>query len=84
MFAIPLWLLAGSIFPQVEDPWPHSIGLGFPFTLAGAGAILASVISAEAPQEKRDRAMSRGGVYGFRAGIGLYALSLLVQVVSGL
>ena len=84
MLAIDLWILvAGSIFPRVEDPWPDSIDLGFPFMLAGAGSILAGVVYAEAPQAQRDRAINRAGIRGFRLGAAIYALSLLVQVMSG-
>jgi hypothetical protein len=77
VFTIHALLFVGSILPRVEDPWPHTIGLEFPFALAGAWGILADVIAAEAPQEQRDRAIRRGGVYGFRAGAGLYAVSLV-------
>lgn len=83
MLAVDLWIsLASSIFPRVEDPWPDSIDLGFPFMLAGAGSILAGVVYAEASQSKRDRIINKAGVYGFRLGVLVYALSLLVQVVS--
>lgn len=81
---IDLWHLAASILPHVENPLPESIGLGFPFTVSGAGSMLAGVINAETPQRQRERAMNRGGVYGFWIGGLLYALSLLTQVVSGL
>jgi hypothetical protein len=79
-----LELLTGSILPHVEDPWPDRIGLGFPFAVAGAFGVLAGVLYAEAPQAHRDRAVSRGGIWGFRVGAMFYVVSLLVQVASGL
>lgn len=82
VFLIAQWLLLDSIFPRVEDPWPESIGIGFPFTVAGAFGVLANVIFSEAPQQQRERAIRLGGVYGFQFGAVIYVLSLIVQVAS--
>lgn len=71
----------GSIFPRVEDPLPESIGLGFPFALAGAGGLLAGVIYVEASPARRNRAINLGGLAGFGVGVAIYLLSLLIQVV---
>jgi hypothetical protein len=84
MPAVDLWQPIGAILPHVRDPWPHSIGLGFPFVLAGAFGVLADVVYAEASQAQRDRASNKAGILGFRLGAGIYAVSLLVQVVSRL
>jgi hypothetical protein len=65
----------------VRDPWPHSIGLGFPFALAGAFGVLADLVYAEASKAQRDRVSNEAGVFGFRLGAGIYAVSLLVQVI---
>ncbi len=46
--------------------------------------MLADVVWAEVPLPLRSRIVSGFGVYGFRAGVVLYLVSLLVQVVSGL
>jgi hypothetical protein len=76
----PLFL--ASLFPQVEDPWPETIGLWFLFQAAGAGGFVMEIIYAKAPEARRDRAIRRGGLAGFRIGAGFYALSLLAQVSS--
>jgi hypothetical protein len=84
VFSIAFWFIAGSILPRVEDPWPESIGLEFPFTMAGAGTVLASIVYGEASHTRRDRASHRGGIYGFGVGALIYTLSLVSQVASGL
>lgn len=83
MLALSLALLAGSIPPRVEDPWPDSIGLGFPFVLAGVGGVLAGVAYANASAERRDGKIRTGGLVGFWFGTVIYLVSLVVQVVSG-
>jgi hypothetical protein len=80
MAAIDLWHLTGSILPHVRDPWPQSIGLGFPFTTSGAAGMLAGVVFAETPQPRRDRLVTRFGVFGFWGGVLFYAVALLAQV----
>jgi hypothetical protein len=82
--ALVLWLLEGSFFPRVENPWPHTIGLGFPVATGGAGGVLAGLAFANAKSEKRDLAIKWGGVIGFLAGSLLYGVSLPAQVVSNL
>jgi hypothetical protein len=74
--------LFGSVLPRVEDPLPKSIGLGFPFALAGAGGVFAGVIYADASPVKRNRAISVGGQIGFWLGMAFYFFSLAVQVAS--
>jgi len=73
-------LFAGLTLPRVQSPWPESIGLGFPFAMAGAAGVLASMIQPEASQADRDRAVRVGNLWGFRAGAALYILSLIFQV----
>jgi hypothetical protein len=84
MPAIDPWHLIGAILPHVRDPWPRSIGLGFPFTVSGAAAMLAEVICAELPHSQRVQVVNRFAVLGFRFGAGLYLLALLVQVTFAL
>ena len=84
MLSIWLFLLVGSVFPRVEDPWPDEIGFGLPVVLAGAGTALARAIYASAPRSRRERAMGRFSVWGFWIGVLLYAISAVVQVVSNL
>jgi hypothetical protein len=78
-----LEVLAGLTLPRVQNPWPESIGLGFPFAMAGAAGVLASLIQAEASQAVRDRAIHVGNLWGFRLGGLFYVASLISQVVSG-
>jgi hypothetical protein len=80
---IDLHLLA-SILPHVRNPWPGSIGLGFPFTLAGAGDMAVEVLLAGEPADQRDHVARRAGVRCFRAGVAIYALALLDQLTLGL
>lgn len=80
MPAIELAIFVASILPRVENPWPDTIGLELPFAMAGAGGVLASVSYAEVAQVERDRAISRGGLRGFRLGAAFYVLSLLNQI----
>jgi hypothetical protein len=82
VLSIWLLLLAGSVFPQVEDPWPDRIGFGFPIVLAGAGAALGGVIYASAPRARRERAIGRFSTWGFWIGLLFYAISVVAQVVS--
>jgi hypothetical protein len=82
--AIELATLVASILPYVENPWPETIGLELPFAMAGAGGVLASLSHIEAAQVDRDRAISHGGLRGFRLGAAFYVLSLLNQIVLGI
>jgi hypothetical protein len=84
VLSIWLVLLAGSVFPQVEDPWPDRIGFGFPIVLAGAGTALGGVIYASAPRARRERAIGRFSTWGFWIGVLFYAMSVVAQVVSSL
>jgi hypothetical protein len=84
MLAVASILLVGAILPEVNDPWPDSIGLDFPFAMAGAWGVMADFLNWDAPPDHRDRAIRRGGAYGFYLGALLYALSLVVHVASSL
>jgi hypothetical protein len=82
MLSVVLWLLAGSFFPRVEDPWPESIGLDFPLAVSGAFGMLAGLAFVDSPAARRDRAIRLGGLVGFIVGTLLYLVSLGVQVSS--
>ena len=84
MLALAYSAALASVLPRVEDPWPESIGIELPFTLAGIGTVLFGFALAEAAPERRDRASQKGGVYGFWIGTLFYALSLANQVTFGL
>ncbi|HET6571332.1 MAG TPA: hypothetical protein VFG58_07585 [Solirubrobacterales bacterium] len=84
MFSIGLWLLVAQVLPRVEDPWPTSIGLGFPFAAAGVAGRLADLVFSESSPARRDRISRKAGVYGFRLGLSIYGLALLVQLLSNL
>lgn len=82
VIAIGLWLLNGSFLPRVEDPWPDTIGLEFPFTLSAACGAVTAFIYSDAPRVCRDRAVRRGALAGFCFGILIYAISLVGPLVS--
>lgn len=79
---ISLWLVNSSFLPRVEDPWPDTIGIGFPITTAAAGGALAGLGFAAATSKRRDVAIKWGSVIGFVIGSALYFISLLIQVIS--
>lgn len=81
MLPVDLWSVVASVLPHVRDPWPESIGLGFPFAVSGAFSMLADVFSAEVSAIERDRAVNRFGRLGFRLGLIGYAIALLNQVM---
>jgi hypothetical protein len=74
------WL--GTVIPHAESPWPSRIGIDFPFTLAGAGGVLANYAFSEHDGTDRDRAAIRWGRYWFLAGMSIYLATLIVQLVS--
>jgi hypothetical protein len=76
-------VMANLTLPRVDDPWPDSIGLGFPFAIGGAAGVLASLVAADTSQAERDRAIRLGNLWGFRLGAGFYLLSLIFQVAYG-
>ncbi len=81
VIAIGLYLLTGSFLPRVEDPWPDTIGLGFPFTLSAAFGVLAGFIYSEAPRARWDQAVRRGAFAGFCLGVVIYVISLVGPLV---
>jgi len=82
---LSIWLLlAGSVFPRVEDPWPDRIGVTLPITLGGALGFLVSVLFAASPEARRNRAIRNGGLAGIALGLVFYFVSLAVQVCSSL
>jgi hypothetical protein len=84
VLSIALELIANSVFPRVESPWPESIDLGLPVTLGGAFGVLAGVVHACSPRKRRERAITRGGAWGFGIGVLFYVAALVVQVMSNL
>jgi len=81
-----LALLIGQVLglPEVEDPIPDKIGLSYLVSLAGAGGVLGGVVSVVGWPQKRERFVSVGTFIGFCFGIGLYASSLINQLISSL
>jgi hypothetical protein len=73
--------LLASVVPEIEDPLPDRIGLGFPFATAGAGGVLAGIVHSESSAARRDRAINRGGLFGFGVGVVGYLLALAVQIL---
>jgi F0F1-type ATP synthase membrane subunit c/vacuolar-type H+-ATPase subunit K len=75
-------LLLASVVPEIEDPLPDRIGLGFPLAAAGAGGVIASVIHSASSAARRDQAINKGILFGFGIGTASYFLALAVQVLS--
>jgi hypothetical protein len=82
VLAVWLVLLVGSVFPQVEDPWPDRIGVTLPVTLGGALGFLASALFATSAEARRNRAIRNGGLAGIAIGLVFYLVSLAVQICS--
>jgi hypothetical protein len=74
------WLAV--VLPHVEDPWPRSVGISLPFTLAGGGGMLANVLFAGRAPEDQAQLTSVYGIRGFWAGTVGYFLLLLNQLLS--
>jgi hypothetical protein len=70
--------------PEVEDPIPERIGLGYLVSFAGTGGVLGGVVSAVGWPQKREQFVSVGTFIGFYAGLCLYASALIYQLISGL
>jgi hypothetical protein len=68
--------------PRVEDPWPKAIGLGFPFSTAGAGGVIANVLWARRSADEQNRMTSVGGLWGFRLGAIFYLALSVNQILS--
>ena len=82
--AAALWLLNDSFLPRVEDPWPDTIGLDFPFMLSGACAALAAIVHFESPPAKRGGAVRKSSLIGFCIGALIYVVSLVNAVGSAI
>jgi hypothetical protein len=65
-------VVLAALLPRVENPWPETIGLGFPLSTAGAGGVLAGVLFNEADPRRRDRATRLGAFTGFWLGAVAY------------
>jgi hypothetical protein len=80
-----LALLIGQALglPEVEGPIPDKVGLDLLLSFAGVGGMFGGFLSLIWPQ-KRDLFISLGTLAGFGFGGALYALLMLVQLLSGL
>jgi hypothetical protein len=74
-----LFVLLASVLPEAEG-LPDRIGPQAPFTLAGAGVILADILFIVAPTRKRERAIRWGALSGFALGAAIYLLALLARI----
>lgn len=81
---VDLVVFIASVFPRVEDPWPDTIGIEFPFALAGAGGAAVSLFSTQLSEAARNRAIRGGNLLGFRLGAVFYMLALVNQLAFGL
>jgi hypothetical protein len=84
VLSLGLDFLTGPLFPEVENPWPDTIGLEFPFGLAAAFAVVAGVVNPGGSKLDRDRAINWAGVAGFLLGIAIYLIALASQIVSSI
>jgi hypothetical protein len=71
-----------ATLPRVEDPWPRTVGIGFPFSAAGAGGVLGNVFWARHSVAERNQATSTGGFWGFWAGAVFYLALFANQLLS--
>jgi hypothetical protein len=81
VLALIVWQALG--FPEVESPIPDRIGFDTIVGLAGAFGVVGGVLSAIAWPRRREQFISGGTLIGFCIGTGFYALSLIIQVLSG-
>jgi hypothetical protein len=82
MFLLALIVLQAMGLPEVENPLPEKIGFGTIVGFAGAGGVLAVVLSVVVPPRRREWWVSLGTFAGFCFGVFLYGLSLLAQLIS--
>ena len=75
-----IWL--GSVVPRVDDPLPHRIGLGFPFTLAGLGGMAGSIACPNATAARRDRLAALLTSIFFWGGVAVYGFAVAHQLLS--
>jgi hypothetical protein len=75
-------LLAGSVVPEAEYPWPQRIGITFPFALSGGFGVVAGTLPRRATPAARDRAARIGSFVGFWLGSIIYSALLAVRVSS--
>lgn len=80
MPVVDIAVAVASLLPRVEDPWPETIGIDFPFAMAGAGGVLKGAFHSGDSKVERDEAIRDGGLLGFWLGVSFYAFSLLNQV----
>jgi len=80
-----LALLIGQALglPEVEDPIPDKVGLGFLLSFAGVGGMFGGFLSLIWPR-KRELFIGLGTLAGFCLGCVVYALLLLIQLLSAL
>jgi hypothetical protein len=84
MLVLALVVWQALRLPAVEDPIPDRIGLGDLVSLAGTGGVVAGVAFIAASPPKRDKAIRWGALIGFGFGVGLYLVSLVAQLISGI
>jgi hypothetical protein len=72
-----------SLLPRVEDPIPDMIGVGFIFSMAGAGGVVMLVFGSMLglSASELDAWARRGVSMGFVAGTLFYAAALVGQIL---
>lgn len=72
-----------SLLPRVEDPIPDTIGVGFIFSMAGAGGVVMVVLGSMLGMSATElETWARRGVsMGFVTGALFYAAALIGQIL---
>jgi len=84
MLALALLIVQALGLPEVENPVPDKIGLGYLVSLAGAGGVLGGVVSVIGWPQKREQFVTVGTFFGFCIGLAIYASALIIQLISSL
>jgi hypothetical protein len=80
VWAIYLPLIVSAVLPRAEDPWPDTIGVDFPFSMAGAFGFIAGALFVGSSPARRDRAIRWGGLLGFLGGMLLYVVAFAAAI----
>jgi hypothetical protein len=74
---------AKAFLPKVEDPIPDTIGVGLIFSAAGAGGVIGLVAGSliGLTENELDTWTRRGVSLGFAAGVLIYLVALMGEVL---
>lgn len=75
-------VVEATVIPRAENPWPETVGIDLPFAAAGACGVVGEFVSTVKSGDRRELIVRRWGVFGFLLGAFLYAVALLIQLLS--